>query len=163
VFQRWLLYGFGTMFSMAMLAAMVGIALKMVINVAIAFWARQGIETLVLDGSTSDMTSQALQQGGVGLILTTLILTAPPMAAMFIQGTLGSFMAYSQIGGAGGAQPGAQGQSPGSYSPSAPSKSDHQPQFADQNGMRDSTGSMQTGTAIQSMAVQGKHGAARSD
>jgi type IV secretion system protein VirB6 len=117
LFQRWLMYGLGTMFSMAVLAAMVGIALKMVINVAIAFWTRQGIETLFMDGSTSDMTSQALQQGGMGLILTTLILTAPPMAAMFFQGTLGSFMAYSQIGGAAGAQPGPQGQSPGSYAP----------------------------------------------
>jgi type IV secretion system protein VirB6 len=36
------------------------------------------------------------------------------MDAMFFQGTLGSFMAYWQIGGAGGAQPGLQGQSPGS-------------------------------------------------
>ena len=36
------------------------------------------------------------------------------MAAMFFQGTLGSFMAYSQIGGSGvGAQPGPQGQPPG--------------------------------------------------
>ena len=33
---------------------------------------------------------------------------------MFFQGTLGSFMAYSQIGGSGaGAQPGPQGQPPG--------------------------------------------------
>ena len=38
-------------------------------------------------------------------ILTTLILTAPPMAAFFFQGTLGSFMAYSQIGGSPAAQP----------------------------------------------------------
>jgi len=61
--------------------------------------------------------SQAMQQGGMGLILTTLILTAPPMAAFFFQGTLGSFMAYSQIGGSPAAQPGPQGQPPGSYVP----------------------------------------------
>jgi len=46
------------------------------------------------------------------------------MAAMFFQGTLGSFMAYSQIGGSGvGAQPGPQGQPPGaagSYTPPRP-------------------------------------------
>ncbi|WP_421575321.1 hypothetical protein [Stenotrophomonas maltophilia] len=70
------------------------------------------------------MSSIAMQQGGMGLILTTLILTAPPMSAVFFQGTLGSFMAYSQIGGSGvGAQPGPQGQPPGaagSYTPSAP-------------------------------------------
>lgn len=53
----------------------------------------------------------------MGLILTTLILTAPPMAAFFFQGTLGSFMAYSQIGGSPAAQPGPQGQPPGSYTP----------------------------------------------
>jgi type IV secretion system protein VirB6 len=39
------------------------------------------------------------------------------MAAMFFQGTLGSFMAYSQIGGSGAlAQPGLQGQPPGTTS-----------------------------------------------
>lgn len=38
------------------------------------------------------------------------------MAAMFFQGMLGSFMAYSQIGGsAGAASPGPQGQPPGSH------------------------------------------------
>jgi hypothetical protein len=68
-------------------------------------------------GAASDgMTSQATQQGGMRSILTTLILTAPPMAAMWFQGTLGGFSAYSQIGGAGGA-PGPQGQPPGSYTP----------------------------------------------
>ena len=51
-------------------------------------------------------------------------LTAPPMAAMFFQGTLGSFMAYSQIGGSPVAQaPGPSGQPPGSYySPATPEK-----------------------------------------
>jgi type IV secretion system protein VirB6 len=63
------------------------------------------------------MTSQAMQQGGMGLILTTLILTAPPMAAMFFQGTLGGFAPYSQIGGSAAGQPGPQGQPPGSYTP----------------------------------------------
>lgn len=59
------------------------------------------------------------------IILTTLILIAPPMAAMFFQGTLGSFMAYSQIGGGPAAQaPGPSGQPPGSYhTPDKPSAS----------------------------------------
>jgi type IV secretion system protein VirB6 len=34
-----------------------------------------------------------MQQGGMALIPTTLILTAPAMAAVFFQGTLGTFMA----------------------------------------------------------------------
>ncbi|MBH1513954.1 type IV secretion system protein [Stenotrophomonas maltophilia] len=122
LFQRWLFYGIGTMFSMAVLSAMVSIALDMVIRVSSSFWATALLNRFLLDGASSDgMTSQAMQQGGMGLILTTLIPTAPPMAAMFFQGTLGSFMAYSQIGGSPAAQPGPQGQPPGSYTPPAPS------------------------------------------
>ena len=112
-FQKWLFYGIGTMFSMAVLSAMVSIALDMVIRVSAAFWTSSLINSFFLEDAMSDgMTSQAMQQGGMGLILTTLILTAPPMAAMFFQGTLGSFMAYSQIGGSAAAGP--QGQPPGS-------------------------------------------------
>ncbi|MBN7839115.1 type IV secretion system protein [[Pseudomonas] hibiscicola] len=126
LFQRWLFYGIGTMFSMAVLSAMVSIALDMVIRVSSSFWATALVNRFLLDGASSDgMTSQAMQQGGMGLILTTLILTAPPMAAMFFQGTLGSFMAYSQIGGSPVAQaPGPSGQPPGSYyTPDKPSAS----------------------------------------
>ena len=122
LFQKWLFYGVGTMFSMAVLSAMISIALDMVIRVSAAFWASALIEKFLLDPDGSvNMTSQALQQGGMGLILTTLILTAPPMAAMFFQGTMGSFMAYSQIGGSPvAAAPGPNGQPPGSYTPPAP-------------------------------------------
>jgi len=127
LFQRWLLYGIGTMFSMAVLAAMVSIAMEMVARVAGAFWGSALLGKLLGSNFTDGMSSMALQQGGVGLILTTLILTAPPMAAVFFQGTLGSFMAYSQIGGSPGmARPGPQGQPVGSYAPAAPStNSDH--------------------------------------
>ena len=118
MFQKWLFYGIGTMFSMAVLAAMVSIALDMVIRVSFAFWARAAFDQLILDGAASEgLTSQAMQQGGMGLMLTTLILTAPPMAAMFFQGTLGNFMPFSQIGGGGSGQPGPQGQPAGSYTP----------------------------------------------
>ncbi len=106
---------------------MVSIALEMVIRVSAAFWTSSLINSFFLKDAMSDgMTSQAMQQGGMGLILTTLILTAPPMAAMFFQGTLGSFMAYSQIGGGATGQPGPQGQPPGSYTPPAPQRSESQ-------------------------------------
>jgi type IV secretion system protein VirB6 len=48
--------------------------------------------------STDGLNSMALQQGGIGLILTTLIISAPPMAAAFFQGTLGQFQSYSPFG-----------------------------------------------------------------
>ncbi len=122
LFQRWLFYGIGTMFSMAVLAAMTGIAMEMVARVAASFWGASALGALLGSSLTEGMSSMALQQGGMGLILTTLILTAPPMAAMFFQGTLGTFMAYSQIGGGASASPSADGRPPGmSAPPPAPS------------------------------------------
>ncbi len=128
LFQRWLFYGIGTMFSMAVLAAMTGIAMEMVARVAASFWGASALGALLGSNLTEGMSSMALQQGGMGLILTTLILTAPPMAAMFFQGTLGTFMAYSQIGGSAvPTSPGPNGQPPGSsgsggmYAPAKPS------------------------------------------
>ncbi|UAU33221.1 type IV secretion system protein [Xanthomonas campestris pv. incanae] len=123
LFQKWLLYGIGTMFSMGVLAAMVSICMKMVVKVAGSLWAVKGLGFLLQTDFTNGITSQAMQTGGMGVLLTLLILTTPPMAAFFFQGTLGSFMAYSQIGGAAsaGGSPGPQGQAPGSYMPAQPS------------------------------------------
>ena len=109
LFQRWLLYGIGTMFSMAMLSAMVSIALDMVVRVSIAFWGTALTGTLLRKDFSDGMTSQAMQQGGMGMILTALIISTPPMAAMFFQGTLGNFMHYSAF--SGGSAP--AGQRPG--------------------------------------------------
>lgn len=112
LFQRWLLYGIGTMFSMAVLSAMVSIALAMVTRVAAAFWTTALAGSLLGENFSDGMTSQAMQQGGMGLILTALIISAPPMAAMFFQGTLGQFMAFSQFGAGGapvGHRPGESG------------------------------------------------------
>jgi type IV secretion system protein VirB6 len=102
LFQRWLLYGIGTMFSMAVLSAMVSIAMEMVLRVSAAFWGTAALGKLVGQDFTDGMTSQAMQQGGMGLILTMLILSVPPMAAAFFQGTLGNFMHFSAFGGGGG-------------------------------------------------------------
>ena len=110
LFQKWLLYGLGTMFSMAVLAVMVDYALSTVVAVAASFWARAAIDTFLLDGGGgTSLSSMALQQGGLGVIMTTLIVTAPPMAAMFFQGVMGNFSPMSQIaGGSSSAQTAAQ-------------------------------------------------------
>ncbi|MCF3483020.1 type VI secretion protein [Stenotrophomonas maltophilia] len=162
LFQRWLFYGIGTMFSMAVLSAMVSIALDMVIRVSSSFWATALVNRFLLDGASSDgMTSQAMQQGGMGLILTTLILTAPPMAAMFFQGTLGSFMAYSQIGGSPVAQaPGPSGQPPGSYYAPAQTK-DHSsaPSVSTGHGATSGYGIGRSGEVKQDTGKYGQAGA----
>ncbi len=99
MFQKWLMYGIGTMFSMAILAAMVSICLKAVIAVAAAHWVTAGVGSLLGMNLSSGINSAAMQQGGIGLLLTMLILTIPPMASNFFQGTLGNFMAYTQVDG----------------------------------------------------------------
>jgi type IV secretion system protein VirB6 len=94
LFSRWLFYGIGTLFSMAFLTVMVTMALDMVIAVGTAFWASGWLA----DGQES-LTSMAMQQGGLGLVMSALILTAPPMAAMFFQGTLGQFYSANALAG----------------------------------------------------------------
>ncbi|MEQ8035117.1 type IV secretion system protein [Xanthomonas sp. WHRI 6106] len=119
LFQKWLLYGIGTMFSMGVLAAMVSICMKMVAKVAGSLWAVKGLGMVLDMDFTNGITSQAMQTGGMGVVLTLLILMKPSMAAFFFQNTLGSFTAYSQIGGAasagGSSRP--QGLAPRSYRP----------------------------------------------
>jgi len=92
LFGRWLYYGLGTMFSLALLSVMVTLATDMVIAVAASFWT-----SALLGAGPEGVNSLALQQGGMGVVLSMLIMSTPPMAAMFFSGTLGSFVPYSQM------------------------------------------------------------------
>jgi type IV secretion system protein VirB6 len=122
LFGKWLFYGIGTMFSLAVLSVMVGIALDVVTAVAASFWV-----TSFIGGSNEGVNSMAMQQGGLGLVLTMLIISAPPMAASFFQGTMGQFYASSWFGGGSGSQPGARvgesGYRGGATNTSAPGSS----------------------------------------
>lgn len=64
LFQRWLLYGIGTLFSMAVLSAMVAIATKVVVAVAGAFWATAALGTLLSNDFSQGFVGIAVQQGG---------------------------------------------------------------------------------------------------
>lgn len=97
LFNKWLFYGIGTMFAMAVLNFMVTVAMKMVVAVMAAF-AAQAALAMALGGGAQPISSMALQQGGLGLVLTVLLVTIPPMAANFFNGVLGQFSAYSQFG-----------------------------------------------------------------
>lgn len=118
LFSKWLLYGIGTIFSLGVLSVMVTLAMRMIAAVSVAFIAKY-YSTLALTGAaaTEGINSMALQQGGLGLVLSTLIIMAPPIAATFFQGTLAQFQTYSpfgQIGRTGneGKQPGQAGYMP---------------------------------------------------
>jgi len=115
MFWRWLNYGLGTLFSLAVLSLMTSIVLDLTLRVAGALWASSAINALLETGGGAGLTGQALQQGGIGMLMTVLLITAPPMAASFFGGTVGSFTPYSALGGA--SQPGPQGQPVGSYRP----------------------------------------------
>ena len=94
LFSKWLLFGIGTMFSLGVLSVMVSIALDVVLAVAASFWVGNFLGT-----STEGISSMALQQGGLGMVMTMLIVTVPPMAASFFQGTLGQFSSINAFGG----------------------------------------------------------------
>jgi type IV secretion system protein VirB6 len=103
LFSKWLFYGIGTMFAMAVLNFMATVAMKAVAAVTTAF-AAQAIASMAITGSAPPISSLAMQQGGLGMVLTVLLITIPPMAANFFSGTLGQFSAYSQFGLGGGQQ-----------------------------------------------------------
>ena len=82
-----------------------------------------------MGGSSEGVNSMAMQQGGLGLILTMLIISAPPMAATFFQGVLGSFNAQNAFfntgaSGSNRGQPGVQPGYPGYVPPTNTSRPD---------------------------------------
>ncbi|MEP6898067.1 MAG: type IV secretion system protein [Rhodanobacter sp.] len=114
LFRKWLMYGIGTLFSVAMLCVVSSMVLKLTENVAAALWTASIVNSITGLGAEG-FSSQALQQGGIGLLLTVLVISVPPLAAAFFQGTVGNFMPYAAFGGGATSRPGPQGQPPGSY------------------------------------------------
>lgn len=110
LFQKWLLYGIGTMFSYGLMAFMAVLVKKVVLAATGAIVAQYAIAQAP-GGSGVSVSSIAMMQGGLGLLLTTALVAVPPIAAYFFQGTLGSYMAYSVFGSNAGAgqRPGEQG------------------------------------------------------
>ena len=112
------------MFSLALLVVMVEFATKVIGAVAVAFLTKYVASGFQLNGE--GINSMAMQQGGLGLLMTTLLITAPPMAASFFNGMLGQFTAYSMFGQVGrqtggDAQPGSPNYNPYSnYANNAP-------------------------------------------
>nr|WP_238601345.1 type IV secretion system protein [Xanthomonas arboricola] len=120
LFKKWLFYLIGTLFSMAMLSVVTAMVLKFTAKVAAAYWAVKFIKF----GDAEGLSSQALQQGGIGLIMTLLIITVPTIAAALWQGNMGTFLSYTAFNNT--AAPGPQGQPAGSYMPQQAPRSNSQ-------------------------------------
>ncbi|MGO1071104.1 type IV secretion system protein [Lysobacter sp. CA199] len=118
LFKKWLMSGIATYFAMAALSVMSAIALKFMSKVAVAFWVSKALNG-ILGLEPEGMTSLAIQQGGIGLIVTVLLISVPPMVGTFFNGALGSFSTYTAFNPTPATSPGPQGQPPGSYAPPA--------------------------------------------
>lgn len=98
LFQKWLYYGLSTIFSGVMLGVMADISMDLVGNITVPAASVDFISTVFTGEGTKGIMQMVTQQLGLGLMLSTLLITVPPMAGMWFNGVMGSFSAYSVIG-----------------------------------------------------------------
>ena len=105
LFWKWLYYGLSTMFATAMLAVVSDISMDLVENISGALFVSDLFTNLLgsaaLSGNTAGIMQASMQQLGLGLILSTLLISTPPMAAQFFNGVMGSYTAQNPLGGWG--------------------------------------------------------------
>ena len=113
LFQKWLYYGLSTMFATAMFAVVSDIAMDLVENTTAALFVSD-LFTTTLDptgasnAAAAGIMNASVQQLGLGLMLSTLLITTPAMAANFFNGVMGSFSHQSAFQNWGGARTPAQ-------------------------------------------------------
>jgi hypothetical protein len=105
LFWKWLYYGLSTMFATAMLAVVSDIAMDLVENISGALFVSDLFTNLLgsaaLSGNTAGIMQASMQQLGLGLILSTLLISTPPMAAQFFNGVMGPFTGQNYLPGLG--------------------------------------------------------------
>jgi hypothetical protein len=93
------------MFATAMLAVVSDIAMDLVENISGALFVSDLFTNLLgsaaLSGNTAGIMQASMQQLGLGLILSTLLISTPPMAAQFFNGVMGQFNHMGAFGGGG--------------------------------------------------------------
>ncbi|MBF1350054.1 MAG: type IV secretion system protein [Neisseria lactamica] len=102
LFQKWLYFGLATIFSSVLLGVMAEISMDLVGNLFGGAAAGKFVATVIGEGGTTGIMETVTQQLGLGLMLSTLLITVPPMAGMWFNGVMGSFSAYSVIGNGNG-------------------------------------------------------------
>ena len=112
LFQKWLYYGISTMFATAMLAAVSDISMDLVENISGSLFVSNIFTSLAegsgftsaastASGGAAGIMQASMQQLGLGLMLSTLLITTPPMAGSFFSQMMGQFnqnSAFSQWG-----------------------------------------------------------------
>ena len=104
LFQKWLYYGLATIFSSVMLGVMAEISMDLVGNIAITD-AVSNIASALIGGNVGGIMQTVTQQLGLGLMLSTLLITVPPMAGMWFNGMMATYSGYNAMQGWGTGQP----------------------------------------------------------
>ena len=94
LFQKWLYYGLATIFS----GVMTEISMDLVGNLFGGATAGDFVAKVIGGGSQTAIMDTVTQQLGLGLILSTLLITVPPMAGMWFNGVMASFSPYAVMG-----------------------------------------------------------------
>ena len=63
------------------------------------------VATIIGEGGTTGIMETVTQQLGLGLMLSTLLITVPPMAGMWFNGVMASYSGYNAMQGWGAGQP----------------------------------------------------------
>ena len=87
-----------TIFSSVLLGVMAEISMDLVGHLFGGAAAGKFVATVIGEGGTTGIMETVTQQLGLGLMLSTLLITVPPMAGMWFNGMMASFSAYSVIG-----------------------------------------------------------------
>ena len=121
-FSKWLNYGLATMFSSALLAAMASISTDLVRIIAQSQYKYSKIASItgIITGeSVTGIFNSAMNQLGLGLMLSTVLIVVPPMAGSWFNGMMGTFASFNHFGGWNGSTA-ATAPSPGSGMPNTP-------------------------------------------
>ena len=102
IFHKWLNYGLSTLFSGIMLGVMADICMDLIANVSIVAAVAEIGEVVGVDALKAGMTGimqSATQQLGLGLLLSILLVTVPPMAGAYFNGLMAAYSPYSVFAG----------------------------------------------------------------
>ena len=87
-----------TIFSSVLLGVMAEISMDLVGHLFGGAAAGKFVATIIGEGGTTGIMETVTQQLGLGLMLSTLLITVPPMAGAWFNGMMAGFSAYSVIG-----------------------------------------------------------------
>ena len=100
-FQGWLKFFLGSLLTMAVLSVMVTIGLKVMLVYAAKVLGEYGVSAMTTNSTESrpGIAQITIMQGGLGLMMSTLMITAPLLVGNLIGSSLGGFSGYNMFTG----------------------------------------------------------------